>query len=64
MKSSRTKTAAQIHSFMLVFGAAFCMFVSASLIDENESERTTKSEIKTIPIIATINKEKDKKNGR
>lgn len=63
MKSSRTKIAAKIHSFMLVFGTFVCLFIGLNLTESIETE-SQKNEKKTVPLIATINKEKDKKHGR
>lgn len=63
MKSSRTKIAAKIHSFMLIFGTFVCLFIGLNLSESVEVE-SKKSEKKTVPLVATINKEKDKKHGR
>jgi hypothetical protein len=48
---------------MLVFGTFVCLFIGLNLSESVEAE-TKKNEKKSVPLIATINKEKDKKNGR
>ena len=63
MKSQRTKLAAKIHSFMLFFGTFVCLFIGLNLSESVEVE-TKKNDKKSVPLIATINKEKDKKHGR